>query len=49
MHELGYDACRNDEEGLCVEDAPMAAARAAARKKQIWEKARETQIFHTQD
>ncbi|MCJ7631087.1 zinc ribbon domain-containing protein, partial [Candidatus Bathyarchaeota archaeon] len=44
------DTCWNDEDGLCIEDAPRAAteiasARAAERKEQIWKKAQETQIF----
>jgi hypothetical protein len=44
------DTCWNDEDGLCVTDAPraateIAAARASERKEQIWKKAEETQIF----
>jgi len=44
------DICWNDEESLCVEDAPraateIAAARATVRKDQIWRKAEEAQIF----
>lgn len=44
------DTCWNDAEGLCVKEAPhvaaeVAAARAAAMKKQIWEKAEGTQVF----
>jgi hypothetical protein len=44
------DACWNDEDGLCIDDAPraateIAAARATQRKEQIWKKAEETQIF----
>ena len=44
------DICWNDEEGLCVDDAPRAAAeiasaRAAVRKEQIWEKAKATRVF----
>jgi len=44
------DTCWNDEEGLCVEDAPrvaaeVAAAKAAVTKEQIWEKAKETKLF----
>jgi hypothetical protein len=44
------DTCWNDEDGLCVTDAPraateIAAARATERKEQIWKKAEETQIF----
>lgn len=44
------DVCWNDEEGLCVDDAPraaaeVAAARAAVRRDQIWEKAKKTQVF----
>ncbi|MDQ1280368.1 MAG: DZANK-type protein [Thermoproteota archaeon] len=44
------DTCWNDEDGLCVEDAPrvateVAAARASERKEQIWKKAAETTIF----
>ncbi len=44
------DVCWNDEEGLCVEDAPraaaeIAAARASVRREQIWEKAKSTQVF----
>ncbi|MEX2724032.1 MAG: zinc ribbon domain-containing protein [Candidatus Freyarchaeota archaeon] len=40
----------NDEEGLCVDDAPrvaaeVAAAKAQTTKEQIWEKARETKLF----
>jgi len=44
------DTCWNDEDGLCVEDAPraateIAAARATEMKEQIWKKAAETQVF----
>lgn len=44
------DICWNDEEGLCVDDAPraaaeVAAARASVRRDQIWEKANTTQVF----
>jgi len=44
------DTCWNDEDGLCVDDAPraateIAAARASERKEQIWKKAEETQVF----
>jgi len=44
------DTCWNDEDGLCTQDAPraaaeIAAARATARKEQIWKKAEETQVF----
>jgi hypothetical protein len=44
------DSCWNDEDGLCIDDAPrgateIAAARASQRKEQIWKKAEETQVF----
>jgi len=44
------DTCWNDEDGLCINDAPraaseIAAARATQRKEQIWKKAEETQVF----
>lgn len=40
----------NEQEGLCVEDAPrvsveVAAAKAKATEEQIWEKAAATQLF----
>lgn len=40
----------NEQEGLCIEDAPrvsveVAAAKAEATKEQIWEKAAATQLF----
>lgn len=40
----------NEEEGLCVDDAPresteVAAAKAQTAKEQIWEKAKKTEIF----
>jgi len=43
----------NEEEGLCTEDAPrlnveIAAAKASVQKEQVWEKARNTQIFSGQ-
>jgi len=44
------ETCWNEEEGLCVDDAPrvaaeVAAARAKAMKEQIWAKAAETKVF----
>ena len=44
------DTCWNDEDGLCTNDAPraaaeIAAARATQRKDQIWKKAAETTVF----
>ena len=44
------EECWNEEEGLCVEDAPreaveVAAAKATMTKEQIWEKAGKTQLF----
>jgi len=40
----------NEQEGLCIEDAPrlsveVAAAKAQAAKEQIWERARTTPVF----
>jgi hypothetical protein len=44
------DSCWNDEVGLCAECAPrmnveIAAARADKMKRDIWDKADETQVF----
>jgi membrane protease subunit (stomatin/prohibitin family) len=44
------DTCWNEDDGLCIEDAPrvateIAAARASQMKEQIWKKAEETQVF----
>lgn len=50
-HRWVCDACWNDENGLCADCAPrvnveIAAARADKMKRDIWEKADETQVFH---
>jgi len=50
-HQWVCDSCWNDEVGLCAEDAPrmnveIAAARADKMKRDIWEKAEQTQVFH---
>jgi len=49
-HQWVCDSCWNDEVGLCAECAPrmnveMAAARADKMKRDIWDKADETQVF----
>uniref|UniRef100_A0A7C3ER41 Zinc ribbon domain-containing protein n=1 Tax=Candidatus Methanomethylicus mesodigestus TaxID=1867258 RepID=A0A7C3ER41_9CREN len=49
-HRYVCESDWNDEEGLCVEDAPrlnveIAAAKAQAQKDQIWEKAKDTKVF----
>jgi hypothetical protein len=50
-HQWVCDSCWNDEVGLCAEDAPrmnveIAAARADKMKRDIWDKADQTQVFH---
>jgi len=49
-HEWACDECWNEEEGLCVKDAPrvaveVAAAKAAKAKEDIMAKAAETKVF----
>ncbi|MDD5016968.1 MAG: zinc ribbon domain-containing protein [Eubacteriales bacterium] len=50
-HKWVCDTCWNDEAGLCAECAPrvnveIAAARADKMKRDIWDKADQTQVFH---
>ena len=49
-HQWVCDSCWNDEVGLCAECAPrvnveIAAARADKMKRDIWDKADQTQVF----
>jgi len=49
-HSWVCDTCFNDEAGLCAECAPranveIAAARADKMKRDIWDKADQTQVF----
>jgi membrane protease subunit (stomatin/prohibitin family) len=49
-HQWVCDSCWNDEVGLCADCAPrmnveIAAARADKMKRDIWDKADETQVF----
>lgn len=49
-HSWVCDSCFNDEVGLCADCAPrsnveIAAARADKMKRDIWDKAGETQVF----
>ena len=49
-HKWVCDSCNNDEVGLCAECAPrvnveIAAARADKMKRDIWDKADQTQVF----
>jgi hypothetical protein len=50
-HQWVCDSCWNDEVGLCAECAPrmnveIAAARADKMKRDIWDKADQTQVFN---
>ncbi len=49
-HKYVCESDWNEQEGLCVEDAPrlnveIAAAKSQAQTEQVWEKAKNTQVF----